>query len=148
MAPTPLPVSSWRKSLLVRPSIATLDEHWGEDLSSQRLARDTHIVVISCQVLQDLLLRLLPKGLTSSVTFLDYGLHRVPAKMTLTLQEALDNIEEPSLVVLGYGLCGNGLKGLRIVGTVSQKVVLKPSTPSNSLPIEYILVPWRVSGSP
>ena len=71
------------------------------------------LVVISCQVLQDLLLRLLPEGLARSVTFMDYGLHRVPAKMTLTLQEALDNIEEPSLVVLGYGLCGNGLKGLR-----------------------------------
>jgi hypothetical protein len=33
--------------------------------------------------------------------------------MTHTLQEHLESIEEPSLVVLGYGLCGNGLKGLR-----------------------------------
>ena len=44
---------------------------------------------------------------------MDYGLHRVPAKMTWTLQDAIDAIEEPSLVVLGYGLCGNGLKGIR-----------------------------------
>jgi hypothetical protein len=90
-----------------------LDEHWGEDLSSQRLARDTNVVVISCQVLQDLLLRLLPEGLATSVTFLDYGLHQVPARMTRTLQEAINDIEEPSLVVVGYGLCGNGLKGLK-----------------------------------
>ncbi|HSJ56813.1 MAG TPA: DUF1638 domain-containing protein [Anaerolineae bacterium] len=71
------------------------------------------VVVLSCQVLQDLLARLLPDGVTREVQFLDYGLHRVPAKMTLTLQEKLDGIEEPSLVVLGYGLCGNGLRGLR-----------------------------------
>jgi hypothetical protein len=70
-------------------------------------------VVISCQVLQDLLLRLLPEGLAAEVTFMDYGLHRVPSQMTGTLQEHLDAIEEPSLVVLGYGLCGNGLKGLK-----------------------------------
>jgi hypothetical protein len=71
------------------------------------------VVILSCQVLQDLLARLLPEGLAREVTFLDYGLHRVPAKMTYTLQEHLEAIEEPSLVVLGYGLCGNGLKGLR-----------------------------------
>lgn len=71
------------------------------------------VVVISCQVLQDLLTRLLPGGLTQEIIFMDYGLHRVPGKMRGTLQEALDAIEEPSLVVLGYGLCGNGLQGIR-----------------------------------
>jgi hypothetical protein len=71
------------------------------------------VVVLSCQVLQDLLTRLLPPGLATQVTYMDYGLHRVPGKMTPALQEVLDDIEEPSLVVLGYGLCGNGLKGLR-----------------------------------
>ena len=71
------------------------------------------IVVISCQVLQDLLLRLLPEGLARPITFMDYGLHQVPVRMTSTLQEALDDIDEPSLLVLGYGLCGNGLKGLK-----------------------------------
>jgi hypothetical protein len=82
-------------------------------LSSQKPPHDTRLVVISCQVLQDLLLRLLPKGLAKSITFMDYGLHQVPARMTMTLQEAISAIEEPSLVVLGYGLCGNGLKGLK-----------------------------------
>ena len=82
-------------------------------MSSQKLPRASHIVVLSCQVLQDLLLRLLPEGLVKSIRFMDYGLHQVPARMTSTLQEALESIEEPSLVVLGYGLCGNGLKGLK-----------------------------------
>jgi hypothetical protein len=71
------------------------------------------VVVIACQVLQDMLERLLPKDLTGQVTFMDYGLHRVPSKMTWTLQDAIDSIEEPSLVVLGYGLCGNGLQGIK-----------------------------------
>jgi len=71
------------------------------------------IVVLSCLVLQDLLVDLLPDGLARQVTFMDYGLHRVPAKMAGALQEVLDGLAEPSLVVLGYGLCGTGLKGLR-----------------------------------
>lgn len=71
------------------------------------------IVVLACQVLQDMLERMLPNGVTERVSFMDYGLHRVPAKMTWTLQDEIDAIENPSLIVLGYGLCGNGLKGIR-----------------------------------
>jgi hypothetical protein len=71
------------------------------------------VVVIACQVLQDLLEQLLPPGLAGQVTFLDYGLHRLPGKMTITLQQAIDDIARPSVVMLGYGLCGNGLNGLK-----------------------------------
>ena len=71
------------------------------------------IVVIACQVLQDLLEKLLPENLADRVTFMDYGLHRVPNQMTPILQVEIDGIEQASLVVLGYGLCGNGLKGIK-----------------------------------
>lgn len=73
------------------------------------------VVVIACQVLEEMLDRLLPENgrSVSQVTFMDYGLHRVPSKMAGTLQEALGKVEEPSLIVLGYGLCGNGLMGLK-----------------------------------
>jgi hypothetical protein len=81
--------------------------------SSQESPQTLPITIISCQVLQDLLPPLLPKVLADNVTFMDYGLHRVPVKMTGELQEKVNRIEEPSLVVLGYGLCGNGLKGLK-----------------------------------
>jgi hypothetical protein len=64
-------------------------------------------------VLQDLLSNLLPDGLAKQVTFMDYGLHRVPGRMAGALQEVLDGLKNPSLVVLGYGLCGTGLKGLK-----------------------------------
>jgi hypothetical protein len=71
------------------------------------------IVILACQVLQSMLEQHLPAELAQQVNFFDYGLHRLPSKMTLTLQEAIDSIEEPSLVVLGYGLCGNGLNGIK-----------------------------------
>lgn len=71
------------------------------------------IVLIACQVFQGLLDPLLPEGLAERVTFMDYGLHRAPRKMTWSLQAALDGLESPSLVVFGYGLCGNGLHGLQ-----------------------------------
>ncbi len=70
------------------------------------------VVIVACQVMQTMLERLLPPGLAQQVTYMDYGLHRVPGKMTWTLQDAIDAIEQPSLVVLGYGLCGNGLHGI------------------------------------
>jgi hypothetical protein len=64
-------------------------------------------------VLQDILTALLPKGLAQRVTYMDYGLHMLPRRMTTTLQDTIQCIEEPSLVVLGYGLCGNGLRGIK-----------------------------------
>jgi len=71
------------------------------------------LVIIACKVLQDVLERLLPEDLAQDVQFMDYGLHRVPQKMTGALQDVINNIQEPSLVVLGYGLCGNGLRGIK-----------------------------------
>jgi hypothetical protein len=41
--------------------------------------------------------------------FLDYGLHLVPKQLKQVLQEQIDAISQPSLIVLGFGLCGNGL---------------------------------------
>ena len=71
------------------------------------------IVLVTCKVLASALERVLPTDLAAEVRILEYGLHRVPVKLTGALQETLDEIEQPSLVVLGYGLCGNGLKDIR-----------------------------------
>ena len=67
------------------------------------------IVVLACRVFQHWLEQLLPEGMDQNVTFFDYGLHAVPRNLRQTLQQAIDGIEQPSLIVLGYGLCGNGL---------------------------------------
>ena len=74
---------------------------------------DLPVVVIACKVFQDLLEVHLPPGRASQITFLDYGLHRVPRNLKKTLQDQINALPYPSLVVLGYGLCGNGLHGIK-----------------------------------
>jgi len=71
------------------------------------------IVFLACKVFESLLDESIPADLADQVSFLDYGLHEVPKKLSTSLQTAIDEIETPSLIVLGYGLCGNGLHGLK-----------------------------------
>ena len=71
------------------------------------------IVVIACQVFQDLFKRYTAPGMIQNYTYLDYGLHSHPRKLNLAIRDALDGLSEPSLVILGYGLCGNGLSGIQ-----------------------------------
>lgn len=71
------------------------------------------MVVIACKVFQNLLEAYLPEEVASNITFMDYGLHRVPSKLTWSVQDEIDRIEEPSVIILGYGLCGNGLQGVK-----------------------------------
>lgn len=71
------------------------------------------LVVIACRVFRGLLDAHLPADVIDQLTFLDYGLHRVPVNLRLAVQEEIDALEQPSLVVLGYGLCGNGLNGVK-----------------------------------
>jgi len=82
------------------------------------------IVVIACKVFEGLLEHYFPEGLVKQITFLDYGLHRVPRNLKKALQEQIDSIENPSLVVLGYGLCGNGLHGIK----AGHHILLVPRT--------------------
>lgn len=67
-------------------------------------------VLLACEVLEDYLRPLLADG--TPATFFDFGLHDQPARMQPALQERLDAICEPSTVLIGYGLCGNGVVGL------------------------------------
>jgi hypothetical protein len=72
----------------------------------------TPLVIIACKVLQDLLEAILPEHFADQVIFMDYGLHRFPQKMTLALQEVINDLKDPGTVILGYGLCGKGLIGI------------------------------------
>lgn len=68
-------------------------------------------VVISCKVLEDLLGKRLPSGVPA--VWLDVMLHNSPKKLGAALQEQIDALAEPSFVIVGYGLCGNGLVGVK-----------------------------------
>ena len=76
-------------------------------------AQGLPLVVIACQVFQSLIEKYLPADLAKQVIYKDYGLHRGPSKLTWSVQDEIDQVEEPSLIMLGYGLCGNGLKGIQ-----------------------------------
>jgi hypothetical protein len=71
------------------------------------------VVILACQVMQSLIQPHMPKREDIPTVYMDYGLHVRPEKMAPTLQEQLDALPEPSLVLVGYGLCGNGLNGLK-----------------------------------
>lgn len=77
------------------------------------LPENLPIIVVACKVFQSLLTDLMPPDLPKQINFMDYGLHRVPSNLTWSVQEVIDSIEQPSLVMLGYGLCGNGLDGIK-----------------------------------
>lgn len=91
---------------------------------SEPISSSGTIVVFACRVFQNWLEHLLPEGLTNDVTFFDYALHATPKKLRQTLQSAIDSIERPSLILLGYGLCGNGLDGIE----ARQHTLLIPRT--------------------
>jgi hypothetical protein len=75
--------------------------------------KDTRpVVVIACKVFQDLLERHLPPDLVDQVSLMDYGLHEYPNTLRESVQETIDRVQEPSLILIVYGLCGNGLSGI------------------------------------
>ncbi len=69
-------------------------------------------LIIACAVFEKFLSR--TQALSAMrVHILDYGLHLTPRKMKSAIQSRLDRLAVPHRVLLGYGLCGNGLAGLK-----------------------------------
>jgi hypothetical protein len=87
---------------------------------------DNHLpkVVIACKIFQGLMERFFSSEQLSQITYLEYGLHSVPKKLREEVQRQIDSLEIPSLVILGYGLCGNGLHGIQS----GKHVLLLPRT--------------------
>ncbi len=72
----------------------------------------TPTFVLACQVFQGVLEKHITDNFVNQIIYLDYGLHVFPKKLNQSLQSTIDDIE-PGLIILGYGLCGNGLDGIR-----------------------------------
>jgi len=66
--------------------------------------------IIACKVLEAELRRLLPPEV--EIRSVDQGLHRVPDRLREALQQEIDSLDADE-ILLGYGLCGNGVSGLR-----------------------------------
>ncbi len=69
-------------------------------------------VVIACRVLEGLLAPYLREAGIPMIP-MEYGLHCTPGLMAAALQQEIDRLPNSSTVILGYGLCGNGLVGLK-----------------------------------
>jgi hypothetical protein len=68
--------------------------------------------VIACATVIEEMLSLLPPDVGHRV--LDFGLHTDPAKLREALQQAIDEVDpKVDMIILGYGLCSQGVIGLR-----------------------------------
>ena len=68
------------------------------------------IKAIACEVMRDEWSAVNAAGIET--IFLEQGLHRYPAKLHKELQAAIDGLNDGDIVLLGYGLCSNALKGI------------------------------------
>ncbi len=66
--------------------------------------------IISCAVVAEELKAKLPAGIECEI--LDFGLHRTPEKLKITLQETINKSKGYNNIVLAYGLCGMSIIGL------------------------------------
>jgi len=79
-------------------------------MGEQRQAEQPHL--IACEVFKDEFDAVSPPDLAR--TYLPQGLHRTPGKMPAAIQEIVDALPATTdLVILGYGLCSNGVVGVR-----------------------------------
>jgi hypothetical protein len=73
--------------------------------------------VIACATVIEEMLPLLPPDVGYRV--LDFGLHTDPVRLRTALQKAIDEVQDlADVIVLGYGLCSQGVVGLRAKCTI------------------------------
>jgi len=80
--------------------------------------------VIACRVMEPELKQVIAEaGEEAEIIYLDQALHRTPTKLLAQLQEKIDQVaQRASRIVLGYGLCSNGVVGV----TARQQGLLIP----------------------
>jgi hypothetical protein len=71
------------------------------------------VVLLSCAIFEPIFRENGYEAGFDKVIYQEIGLHNVPKKLKDSVQEQINRISEPSLIVLGYGLCGNGLDGIQ-----------------------------------
>jgi hypothetical protein len=72
------------------------------------------VAVIACEVMKAELEAAAKDTGTVQFHFLDQGLHRTPNKMAALIQEKIDLVgESVNNVVIAYGLCSGGIKGIK-----------------------------------
>ncbi|MEL7565725.1 MAG: DUF1638 domain-containing protein [Dehalobacterium sp.] len=67
--------------------------------------------ILACRTLEDEILEIIPENIDHD--FLEYGLHNTPDKLRQELQQKINKSEEYKTLLFGYGLCSNGVAGLK-----------------------------------
>jgi len=67
--------------------------------------------IIACETIDDEVHKVNRRGFPCH--FLEHGLHRTPDLLRERLQEAISQAKDGEVILLGYGLCSNGVIGLR-----------------------------------
>jgi hypothetical protein len=86
-------------------------------MSTESAVRKARRVVIACRVMEPEFTRVLSEGGQEEdrpeIIYLDQVLHRTPGKLLSLVQEKIDQVAQTaSRIVLGYGLCSNGVVGV------------------------------------
>ena len=86
-------------------------------MSAESAVRKARRVVIACRVMEPELTRVISEGGAGDdcpdIVYLDQVLHRTPGKLLSLVQEKIDQAAQTaSRIVLGYGLCSNGVVGV------------------------------------
>jgi hypothetical protein len=70
-------------------------------------------VVVACRVMEPELERVRQQDSNVEIRYIDQSLHRTPKKMPTLVQEQVDQAAAyATRIVLGYGLCSNGIVGV------------------------------------
>lgn len=76
------------------------------------MKKNPSLLIISCSVLKNELKAVRAPGVRFE--FLEQGLHRTPNKMPQVIQEKIHQADDKvDYIVLGYGLCGRGIVGVK-----------------------------------
>lgn len=73
-----------------------------------------HRAIVACRIMQPELEKIRKQDDGVEILYLDQGLHMTPQKMAPAIQEQINQVTgDCAQVVLGYGLCANGIVGVR-----------------------------------
>ncbi len=71
-------------------------------------------VIIACSIMEAELEAIRKDAKNVEIRYLEQGLHRTPTKMASVIQAEIDKVADyAKIIVLGYGLCSNGVVGVK-----------------------------------
>ena len=82
-------------------------------MTSSSNQKEAGLVVVACRVMGPELETVLQAAQGVEIRYLDQALHRTPQRMTSLIQAEIDRASlSAKQIVLGYGLCSNGIVGI------------------------------------